>query len=58
MKVVKIERHGCNYTIGFEGGAVRHFCGSEVEFQAWLEKKIKKQQKGLTNPTKYAIINT
>ena len=32
MKVVKIERHGCNYIVGFEGGEVRHLCGSEVEF--------------------------
>lgn len=50
MKVVKIERHGCNYIVGFEGGAVRHFCGSEAEFQVWLEKKIRKQQKGVDKP--------
>ena len=43
MKVIKIEKHGCNYIVGFKGGAVRHFCGSEIEFQAWLEKKTKKQ---------------
>ena len=43
MKVVKIERYGCNYIVGFKGGAVRHLCGSEVEFQAWREKKTKKQ---------------
>ena len=43
MKVIKIERHGQNDSVGFEGGAVRHFCCSEIEFQAWLEKKTKKQ---------------
>ncbi len=42
MTVVKIERYGCNYTVGFEGGAVRHFHGSEIEFKNWLEKKTKK----------------
>lgn len=52
MKAIKIERHGCNYIVGFEGGAVRHFCGSEVEFKAWLEKKTKKQKKGVDKPNK------
>ena len=42
MKVVNIERHGCNYIVGCEGGVVLHFCGSEVELQACLEKKTKK----------------
>ena len=52
MKVIKIEKHGCNYIVGFEGGAVRHLCGSEIELQAWLEKKTKKKQKGVEKPIK------
>lgn len=38
----KIERRGNNYTVLFEGGAIRHFFGSEVDFKEWLERTEKK----------------
>ena len=41
MKVIKIEKHGCNYIVGFEGGAVRHFCGSEIEKAGFTVESVK-----------------
>lgn len=38
----KIERRGNNYTVLFEGGAIRHFFGSEADFKSWLERTEKK----------------
>lgn len=38
MKVI-IKRNGMNYTVGFETGAVRHFYGTEEEFQVWVSRK-------------------
>lgn len=42
---MKIEKRGSNYTVLFESGAIRHFFGSEVNFEKWLERTKEKLTK-------------
>lgn len=47
VEVVKIARHGANYTVAFSTGAIRHFFGNEEEVQEKIEKTIKRIENSL-----------
>lgn len=39
---MRIEKKGSNYVVLFNSGAIRHFFGSETDFEKWLERTKKK----------------
>ena len=47
VEVVKIVKHGANYTVAFSTGAIRHFFGNEEEVQKKIEKTIRRIENSL-----------